>query len=49
VKEFCAATLSSETQPWRRIVRGSNVLVLRPTAAGADVFRIDNDQGGYLK
>lgn len=54
-KAFCSPVPPKEQ--WRRFVRGSTVLVVKPAPAGTeegllegyDLFRIDHDHGGYLK
>ncbi|HEY4857799.1 MAG TPA: hypothetical protein VIH98_14185, partial [Xanthobacteraceae bacterium] len=51
VREFCAPV--SPKLFWQRIVRGSTVLIVKRTdplhANGTELFRMDHDQGQYLK
>jgi hypothetical protein len=63
---YCAALKSGDAnafcspvppkQVWKRFVRGSTVLVVKPAGKeeegllqGHALFRIDHDHGGYLK
>jgi hypothetical protein len=53
-KAFCSPVPAK--QVWRRFVRGSTVLVVKPAGKEEDgllqddaLFRIDHDRGGYLK
>jgi hypothetical protein len=48
VREFCAPV--SPLLFWQRIVRGSTALVKKPIdPLHAELFRVDHDQGQYLK
>lgn len=54
VKAFCSPV--PPKQVWKRFARGSTVLVVKPAGKERDgvlrghaLFRVDHDQGGYLK